>query len=76
MGGGYESWYWYVTPWPYPDASALPGLSGPGGWHTEGWTAAVLTGEDVMTLEESTRRPAIQSFVTEAVNAATAALTG
>lgn len=75
MGGGYESWYWYVTPWPYPDPSALPELSGSGVWHTEGWTGAVLTGEEVLKLEEADRARAVASFVAEALDAATAALT-
>jgi hypothetical protein len=76
MGGGYESWYWYVTPWPYPDPDALPTLPDPGAWHTDGWTGAVLTGEDVMQLEEAARRPTVHAFVTGAVEAATAALAG
>ena len=33
--------YWYVTPWPYPPADALPALS-MGRWNTKGWTGAVL----------------------------------
>jgi hypothetical protein len=36
--------YLYVTPWPYPDAARLPPLA-VGGWHTEGWTGAVLEAE-------------------------------
>jgi len=76
MGGGYESWYWYVTPWPYPDPSALPELTGAGAWHTEGWTGAVLTGEEIVKLDEAARRQAVQSFVKEAVETATRALTG
>jgi len=37
--------YWYVTPWPYPDADALPDLPDEAAWHTEGWTGAVLVDE-------------------------------
>lgn len=36
--------YWYVTPWPYPDPTALPPLAA-GAWNTEGWVGAVLQGE-------------------------------
>jgi hypothetical protein len=35
--------YWYVTPWPYPDARAeLAALPSGGEWQREGWTGAVL----------------------------------
>jgi hypothetical protein len=37
----YPEPYWYVTPWPYPDASSLPPLP-LGFWNTNGWTGAVL----------------------------------
>ncbi|HEV7765930.1 MAG TPA: hypothetical protein VGQ76_13080 [Thermoanaerobaculia bacterium] len=33
--------YFYVTPWPYPDASRLGELTF-GDWNTTGWTGAVL----------------------------------
>jgi hypothetical protein len=74
MGGGYESWYWYVTPWPYPTADRLPRLEGPGGWHTDGWTGAVLTGEELATREEAFRAPAVRKFLDVSVEAAIAAL--
>ncbi|MDA0327502.1 MAG: hypothetical protein O2958_00615 [Gemmatimonadetes bacterium] len=74
MGGGYASWYWYVTPWPYPDSAVLPALTGPGAWHTEGWTGAVLTGEELHRLEESTRESAIKQFLADSIAAATLAL--
>jgi hypothetical protein len=44
---GYPQPYFYVTPWPYPEADALPALEGGGHWHTEGWIGAVLTGDTV-----------------------------
>jgi len=69
MGGGYESWYWYVTPWPYPDDSALPELRGAGGWHTDGWTGAVLTGVEVDAMDEGARQGAVRAFLDEAVTA-------
>ena len=43
----YAEPYWYVTPWPYPDADDLPKLD-VGSWHTEGWIGAVLTGSAVV----------------------------
>lgn len=44
--GSYDEPYFYVSPWPYPGADALPALSW-GSWHTEGFTAAVLTGSEL-----------------------------
>ena len=40
--GSYNEPYWYVTPWPYPDADRLGTLDGGGSWHTQGWVGAVL----------------------------------
>lgn len=45
----YDEPYWYVTPWPCPEVSALPGLEGGGRWHREGWTSAVLTASDLVS---------------------------
>jgi hypothetical protein len=50
--------YFYVTPWPYPPADELPTLSGGARWHTEGWTGAVLTAEQVISKSVS-RQPAV-----------------
>ena len=76
MGGGFESWYWYVTPYPYPAADALPSLSPPGYWHTEGWTGAVLRGTEVAPLSANERKETVLDFVTRAIDGATAALSG
>lgn len=76
MGGGYQSWYWYVTAWPYPPTERLPRLHGPGGWHTDGWTGAVLTGEELQSREEAFRDPAVRKFLDVSVEAAIAALEG
>lgn len=74
MGGGYESWYWYVTPWPYASAEALAPLTAPAFWHTEGWTGAVLLGADVVAAPERGRRSRVAAFVDEALRAATTLL--
>jgi hypothetical protein len=76
LGGGYESWYWYVTPWPYPPADRLPRLHGPGAWHTDGWTGAVLTGEELASRDEAFVEPAVRKFLDVSVEAASAALDG
>lgn len=74
MGGGYDSWYWYVTPWPRPPADKLPALEGPGAWHTEGWTGAVLTGTDVVATDEAFREAVVRKFLHVSVEAAIAML--
>lgn len=70
MGGGYATWYWYVTPWPYPPAEALRPLAGPGEWHTEGWTGAVLTGETLRGTDEAFREAALRKFLDVSLDAA------
>ncbi len=64
-----EQPYLYVTPWPKPASDvALPALPA-GHWHTEGFTAAVLTGEEL--LAESAEPPAaLRAFLDAAVPAA------
>jgi len=76
MGGGHDTWYWYVTPWPYPDADTLPELPPPAHWHTEGWTGAVLRGTDILAAPATRRRGRIVAFLEEAGAAATQALEG
>lgn len=73
MGGGYDNWYWYVSPWPYPDESALPDLAR-GEWQTIGWTGAVLMGEVIAALPAEDRESAVRSFLAEAVDASIRAL--
>ncbi len=73
MGGGYERWYWYVSPWPDPAPEALHSLSA-GAWHTEGWTGAVLTGDAVVALPEDERLTAVRAFLEDAIQAGLDAL--
>lgn len=73
-GGGFADWYWYVTPHPCPAPPTLPRLEGPGTWHTEGWTGAVLTGATVIAAEARRRRALVRAFVDEAVAASRLAL--
>lgn len=44
--------YFYVNPWPQPQAGALPGDIAPGRWHTDGFVGAVATGDDVLSLPD------------------------
>ena len=46
----YAQPYFYVSPWPYPDAARLPELPAPAAWHTQGWTGAVLPAEALAAL--------------------------
>ena len=74
MGGGYETWYLYVTPRPYPGADDLPALRRDGRWHTDEWTGAVLPGAEVMGFDPGERSAPIEAFLTEATEAARKAL--
>ena len=74
MGGGYDAWYWYVTPWPSPPPDALPPLAGPGAWHTEGWIGAVQTGESLLATDVAFRDAVLREFLDVSLDAAVAAL--
>ena len=74
MGAGYDSWYWYVTPWPSPDAQALPALEGVGAWHTEGWVGAVLRGESVAEADAAFRGAVVRKFLDSAMRASMSSL--
>ena len=65
--GGYAEPYLYVTPYPYPEAPDVPELPA-GGWHTEGWFGAVLTGSEV-TGRGAQQRATVEGFVDAAVRA-------
>lgn len=69
-GGGYDAWYWYVNLWPYPESAALPDIGGPGVWHTNGWTGAVLSGDAVVSVPAQERPRLVTDFTDAAVAAA------
>ncbi len=72
--GTFDQPYLYITPWPYPPAEAeLPVLPA-GGWHREGFTAAVLTGEDILSVGASERIALVGGFVEAGVSATYALL--
>lgn len=74
-GGGYDSWYWYVSPWPYPEESELPDIDR-GTWETVGWTGAVLTGKEIVDIPPAERAEAVRLFLVEAMEASAVALRG
>lgn len=64
----YSEPYFYVSPWPYPEASALPGLPPPAGWHTEEWVGAVLTAHDLIAAgDEAAQATRAASFARAAI---------
>jgi hypothetical protein len=73
-GGGYDRWYLYASPWPRPGTDSLRELEGPGCWHVEGWTGAVLTADAVMAIPVEERGNRIETFLDDAVDAAVASL--
>lgn len=60
----YPQPYVYVSPWPRLDTAELPTLPPPGHWHTQGFVAAVATGEEILALEE--RGPGLLAFISGA----------
>ncbi len=57
----YETPYFYVAPWPYPEMRLLPDLAH-GHWHTDGFLAGVLTLDDPAI---NVPIEAVQQFFTE-----------
>jgi len=72
--GSYDQPYFYVTPWPYPDADSLPPLAGGAHWHTEGWTGAVLTGEQLVSAPPAEQQRTSRRALNRAVVACREAL--
>jgi hypothetical protein len=68
--GGSPEPYYYVTPWPYPDASRLGELS-VGRWNTIGWTGAVLSAARFTGVEP--QEELVRTFLREAMAIASAA---
>jgi hypothetical protein len=63
--------YYYVTPWPYPDASRLGALR-VGRWNTAGWTGAVLAASSFAHVDRQEER--VRAFLDEAIALCRAAL--
>lgn len=72
----YDQPYFYVTPWPYPSADALPLLPAGMHWHTEGFTAAVLTAEQLISKPKSRQRAAVLDALGGALTACRTLLRG
>jgi hypothetical protein len=68
----YNEPYFYVTPWPYPEASKLPPLSDLGRWHMKDFTAAVAPAHRILAMPG--RQTETEKFLAEAVAASIKAL--
>lgn len=70
----YREPYWYVSPWPYPDPDVLRPLTSSGHWHTEGFTAAILTGSELIAGGAEKQSARIRAWFAEAMNESRAVL--
>jgi hypothetical protein len=64
----YEEPYFYVSPYPYPDAAKLPSLSAAGHWHVTGFTAAIAPASRIIQARD--HQAAAERFLDAAVAAA------
>lgn len=68
----YDEPYFYVNPYPYPDAAKLPPLPPLGHWHTRGFTAAIAPATRILAAHD--RQAESIAFLRAAIDAAVAAL--
>lgn len=68
----YDEPYFYVSPYPYPDAANLPALPALGHWHTRGFTAAIAPATRILATKD--RRAESAAFLRAATDGAVAAL--
>jgi len=67
--GSYAQPYFYVTPWPYPDTGKLPPLPEGVRWHVAGWTAAVLTAEQLLRVPRAEQERSVSRALAGALSA-------
>jgi hypothetical protein len=48
----YDEPYYYISPWPYPEAGRLPALPPLGHWHTHEFTAAVAAASRILQAKD------------------------
>jgi len=73
--GSYDTPYFYVSPWPYPEADDLPELP-VGHWHTAGFTSAVLSADDLVATPREEQERRLQAFLVAAVTGSSEVLAG
>ena len=66
--------YYYVSPWPYPDAAALGPLPDGARWHTTGFTAALLPAGTLVSAAPEEQPALLRSFLEAAYRASAASL--
>ncbi|MFN2323723.1 MAG: hypothetical protein ABR510_12285 [Trueperaceae bacterium] len=71
--GGVPEPYYYVTPWPYPAAPALPLLPA-GRWTTDGWVGALLPASAFTDLAGDDQAARVRAFLEAAYGASRALL--
>ncbi len=64
----YDEPYYYVTPYPHPDAAALPPLPKLGHWHTREFTAAIAPASQIVKAKD--RKAKTDNFLRAAVDGA------
>lgn len=71
----YPEPYWYVSPYPYPDAASLPALDSLGFWHTQHWVGAVLPASRLTeTVSAEAQQQLVETFLHTAFRASIALL--
>jgi hypothetical protein len=71
----YHEPYWYVSPYPYPDAASLPALDSHGFWHTQHWVGAVLLASRLTeTVSAEAQQQQVEAFLQTALSASIALL--
>lgn len=66
--GYYPLPYFYVSPWPRPAPERLPPLPPAGEWHTDDFTAAILTGDRIAAM--ANRATETRQFLDAAISVA------
>jgi hypothetical protein len=68
----YAEPYYYVTPYPYPDAEPDGPFPSGGHWHTQGWVGAVLPSEEITRgATAAEQQSAVQAFLDAAIQTCT-----
>jgi hypothetical protein len=62
----YDEPYYYISPWPYPDAANLPPLPPLGHWHTHEFTAAIAPASRILAATD--RQADTERFLSAAVS--------
>ena len=70
----YDEPYFYLNPWPFPEAVDLPALEGNALWHTDGWVGAILPAHRIASEETAEQASQVSAYVISALPAVRAVL--